>query len=96
MTATPPSFAHLALPYEEAERMHRVGTLSYAHWRLYLLLWTWSAPRFGGEAGMAQDRCYRRIGEAGLERRQARALAWTQRLKSRGAENTKHRPGADV
>lgn len=37
--------------------------------RAYKLLWTWSAPRFAGVAGMKQDRAYARIGGDRLRRR---------------------------
>lgn len=39
---------------------------------LYRVLWTWSAPRFAGFAGMKQDRMYERMGKDALNRRMAR------------------------
>lgn len=40
--------------------------------RAFLYLWAWSAPRFEGSVGAAQDRVYKRGGQAALDRRYAR------------------------
>ncbi|MBM5458595.1 hypothetical protein H8F21_13580 [Pseudomonas sp. P66] len=48
--------------------------------RAYKLLWTWSAPRFVGEAGHVQERYYDRCGRAAYNRRLERALAITKQL----------------
>lgn len=37
--------------------------------RLFRLLWTWSAPRFTGDAGQQQDRFFTRCGSPALARR---------------------------
>jgi hypothetical protein len=49
--------------------------------RAFKLLWTWSAPRFSGEAGLKQDRAYARLGSAGLARRMQRARQFAERLQ---------------
>lgn len=48
--------------------------------RAYVLVWTWSAPRFAGSAGAAQDRHYSRHGMPGLARRDARVRKLVHRL----------------
>lgn len=41
--------------------------------RAYELIWNWSAPRYIGSAGTAQDRFFERCGRRALERRIQRA-----------------------
>lgn len=48
--------------------------------RAFTLIWTWSAPRFAGHAGLVQDRFYYRCGPAALVRRRERALAIVAKL----------------
>jgi len=50
--------------------------------RAYRLLWTWSAPRFGGIAGLKQERAYARLGADGLRRRFERCNRIIARLTS--------------
>lgn len=66
--------------YDAVHRRYLNGMVSERDWRLFNLLWTWSAPRFGGDAGRAQDRVYQRCGALALERRIARAHAHLTRL----------------
>lgn len=40
--------------------------------RAYVFLWTWSVPRFSGQAGQVQDAIYKKHGMKALERRYAR------------------------
>lgn len=49
--------------------------------RVYRWLWTWGAPRFGGEAGRLQDRLYMRRGAAALARRYDRVARILARIK---------------
>lgn len=40
--------------------------------KAYIFLWTWSAPRFEGEAGRLQDIVYNKYGSKALDRRYKR------------------------
>ncbi|MGE4483018.1 hypothetical protein [Acidocella sp.] len=40
--------------YDQVDYLNRQGRISFATWRLYKALWTWSAPRFSGPANLAQ------------------------------------------
>lgn len=51
--------------------------------RAYRLIWTWAAPRFGGEAGKAQDKLYERCGRDSLARRMARARELAERITAK-------------
>lgn len=68
------------LSYDDAHRRYSYGLLSEAEWRLFLLLWTWSAPRLAGPAGWQQDRFWKRRGGQALEARFARARKLLARL----------------
>jgi hypothetical protein len=48
--------------------------------RAFRLLWTWSAPRFSGEAGRLQERAYTKLGAARYNRRFERAKKFAQTL----------------
>ncbi|MBM5458728.1 hypothetical protein H8F21_14265 [Pseudomonas sp. P66] len=48
--------------------------------RAYELIWSWSAPRYIGSAGTAQDRFFERCGGRALERRIQRAKWLAVRL----------------
>ena len=73
-----------ALPFDLVERMHRNGIICDRGWRLFNLLWTWGAPRYGGHAGAAQARFHRRCGPAALQRRHARAMGHYRRMLAAG------------
>ena len=60
------------LTYNEAERAYLAGRMTAREWRRYTFVWTWSAARLGGVAGMAQDRYTARFGYPALLRRRAR------------------------
>lgn len=79
--ATPPKL-YLHETFEALERLYNCGLVSDRDWRLFKLLWTWSAPRFGGIAGRAQDRLYSPCGATALERRITRANTHILRLSS--------------
>lgn len=68
--------------YDAVHRRYINGMVSERDWRLFNLLWTWSVPRFGGDAGRVQDRVYQRCGALALERRIARAHAHLTRLSA--------------
>jgi hypothetical protein len=75
----------------EVCRTQRVGLLGNVRFDerardWYVLLWTWGAPRFGGQAGLLQDRYYDRLGKEALERRIARARAFTARILAKASE----------
>jgi hypothetical protein len=40
--------------YDEVDYLNRQGRISFATWRLYKTLWSWSAPRLSGSANLAQ------------------------------------------
>lgn len=61
------------LTYNAAEGAYRAGLISDRDWRAFVLAWTWCGMRWGGQAGIKQERCYQRLGGEGLERRRARA-----------------------
>lgn len=75
----------LGLVPEMALWQHRHGIIGDREMRLYKLLWVWCAPHFsnlfGAEAARQKyaDRC----GYEAVLRRQARALAWRQKILSR-------------
>lgn len=51
--------------------------------RAYKLIWTWSAARFSGLAGISQERLYDRCGPEVLQRRMARAQRFASDLVRR-------------
>jgi hypothetical protein len=67
------------------EQVSRFGLLENERFteqaqRAYRLLWTWSAPRFSGEAGRLQERAYAKLGTARYNRRFERAKKFAQTL----------------
>ena len=70
MSTTLGHFARLGL--DEARALYYMGRMTDAQWRLYMILWTWTAARFSGPAGAAQDRFVARCGYPALQRRFAR------------------------
>ncbi len=71
----------------EVLRAQRLGLLGNERFNertrdWFVLLWTWSAPRFGSIAGQLQDRYYNRCGKAAYERRIARCQKLIQRIQS--------------
>lgn len=60
----------------QADAVGMVGNIRFSERarRAYVLTWTWSAPRYAGEAGAWQDRCWSRHGAAFVHRRIARFL----------------------
>lgn len=75
----------LGLVPEMAIWQHRHGMISDRELRLYKLLWVWCAPHFsnlfGAEA--ARHKFAKKCGREALDRRQARALKWRQKIISR-------------
>lgn len=67
---------------EEASPYGLVENLRFtpAAKRAFKLLWTWTAPRLGGEPGRQHDRAYRKLGRELYNRRIERAKAWAERL----------------
>jgi hypothetical protein len=59
--------------YNQALDAYHSGAWTDHDWRAYLLAWTWSNMRFGGAAGIRQERCFTALGYDGLLRRRARA-----------------------
>lgn len=57
-------------------------TISEKARRAYELIWSWSAPRYIGAAGAAQDRFFERCGRDALERRINRARWLAARLNA--------------
>jgi len=57
-------------------------TISEKARRAYELIWSWSAPRYIGTAGAAQDRFFERCGRDALERRINRARWLAARLNA--------------
>lgn len=51
--------------------------------RAYILLWTWTASRFGGEYGARQDKAFLRLRTDLFNRRIERAKAWADRFIGR-------------
>lgn len=58
----------------ETSQIGLVGNVRYSQRVIdvFRFLWLWSAPRFSGEYGAAQERVYRKGGMAALERRKAK------------------------
>lgn len=50
--------------------------------QVFTWLWTWSAPRFGGQAGVKQERVFQRGGTLALERRYRRVARIIRRLRN--------------
>ena len=48
--------------YNTALDHYLAGRITRRQWQQYRAIWTWSANRYGGEAGRSQDRFYRRYG----------------------------------
>jgi len=65
----------LLLNFEDAQRAQRHGYMTAAQWNAYRWAWTWAAPRFGGDAALAQDAFHARHGDEALQRRRARVRA---------------------
>lgn len=61
------------LTYEQAEWHYHAGLIGERDWRAYVLAWTWCGVRWGGTAGLRQERFHGRLGYDALERRRARA-----------------------
>ena len=63
---------------------HRRGSVSDREARLYKLVWVWSAPRFSNLFGAEESRSRyaRKCGWPAVVRREARARAWLERLRS--------------
>lgn len=62
---------------ERAQQYGLVGNQRFTEdaVRAYKLLWLWSAPRFGGEAGARHDEAYTKLGGSLYSRRIERAKA---------------------
>jgi hypothetical protein len=50
------------LSYDNAANAVKLGLMSHDDWNRFLFLWSWSAIRYDGIPGMAQERYYRRHG----------------------------------
>jgi len=48
--------------------------------RAFILAWTWSAPRFSGEAGIKHDRAYKKLGAEAYYRRIERCNNLVKRI----------------
>ena len=48
--------------YQTACDLYQAGRVSRRQWQEYRAVWRWSANRFGGDAGRAQERFYQRYG----------------------------------
>ena len=48
--------------YQTACGHYQAGRVSRRQWQQYRAVWSWSANRFGGDAGRAQERFYQRYG----------------------------------
>ena len=72
-----------------AERFGLVGNERFSETarRAYVLIWEWSAHRFGGAIGARQEALYKRHGRAFLEARFKRVNNIARRLAGR-VENT--------
>jgi hypothetical protein len=71
----------------EVESVSRFGLVDNERFteqarRAYKLLWTWSASRFAGVAGLKQERAYARLGSDGLRRRFERCNRIIARLSA--------------
>lgn len=66
-----------------AERMGLVENerFTYRAKEVYVVLWAWSAYRFEGDAGRAQDALYYRGGIEAVSRRIARCQRLIERIK---------------
>lgn len=73
----------------EANRIGLVGNERFSETarRAYVLIWEWSAHRFGGAIGARQEALYKRHGRAFLEARFKRVNNIARRLAGR-VENT--------
>lgn len=73
----------------EANRIGLVGNERFTEKarRVYVLIWEWSAHRFGGAIGARQEALYKRHGRAFLEARFKRVNNIARRLAGR-VENT--------
>lgn len=71
-----------AMSYDQAEHAWRQGLLSRREWRLYQMLWVWTALRISGlsDADRKQERCIRAHGMDGLLRRIERAKRLQQQM----------------
>jgi hypothetical protein len=75
----------LGLVPEMALWQHRHGIISDRQMRLYKLLWVWCAPHFSDLFGAESKRSALRnkCGREAVDRRQARALKWRERIMAR-------------
>lgn len=77
----------LSLTFEQATKRHAAGLCTDRDYREFVLLWTWSAPRYGGDAGRAHDRAHQRLGTARYWRRLARGRDFLTRRSVSGLES---------
>lgn len=68
--------------YEMAAYHYRTGIVSEDVWRWYVFFWTWTCGRYGGAAGLRQDRAFKALGSDIYFRRIERVRALWTRLRS--------------
>lgn len=64
------------LTYTQAELEYYAGIISFRDFEKYVFVWTWSAPRFAGTAGMLQELCNTIHGYDFVKRRINRVRNW--------------------
>ena len=80
MSTTLGHFARLGL--NEAREAYYTGRMTDAQWRLYMILWTWTAARFSDPAAAAQERFAARCGHPALQRRFERMRRLLERVST--------------
>lgn len=63
------SYYSLSYSMSKLDEMRRFGSLSELEYKWRRMFWEWSASRLEGRAGKLQDRCYKALGLAGVDRR---------------------------
>jgi hypothetical protein len=60
------------ITYAQAESDFRSGLMTQRDFDRFVFVWTWSAPRYSGRAGLQHDSYFNRKGVAAYHRRIAR------------------------